>query len=53
MVLVASVLSLGLSVSGVLFFGTGVPSIVTEAMGLIAVASAFVAICSAEAQFAG
>ena len=52
MVLGASFTTLGLSAGGLLFFGAGAPALITEAWGLVAVLSAFVAICSAEARFA-
>jgi len=52
MILGASFTSLGAAAGGLLFFGSGVPPLVSEALALLAVASAFVAICSAEARFA-
>jgi hypothetical protein len=52
MVLGASFTSLGLAAGGLLFFGAGAPPLFVDLLALVAVASAFVAICSAEARFA-
>jgi hypothetical protein len=52
MILGASFTSLGIAAGGLLFFGAGVPPFVADILALVAVASAFVAICSAEARFA-
>jgi hypothetical protein len=52
MVLGASLTSLAVTASGLLFFGSGAPPLLVDAMALVAVASAFVTICSAEARFA-
>ncbi|NNM73174.1 hypothetical protein [Enterovirga aerilata] len=52
MVVGASFTSLGLAAGALLFFGPGASPLLAEILGLVAVASAFVAICSAEARFA-
>jgi hypothetical protein len=52
MVLGASFTSLGLSAGGLLLFGSGAPPLLVDALALVAVASAFLTICSAEARFA-
>ncbi len=52
MLLGASLTCLAVTASGLLFFGNGAPPLLVDAMALIAVASAFLTICSAEARFA-
>ena len=52
MLLGSSFTSLGLALSGLLFYGAAAPPLITETLCIVAVASAFVAICSAEARFA-
>ena len=52
MVLGASFTSLAVAAGGLLFFGAAVPPFLSDTLVLLGVASAFVAICSAEAHFA-
>ena len=50
MILGASFLALGLSAGGLLLFGAAASPLLTEILALVAVGSAFVTICSAEAR---
>jgi hypothetical protein len=52
MIVGVSFASLGLAAAGLVFLGSSAPPFLIDTLGLVAVASAFVAICSAEARFA-
>jgi hypothetical protein len=52
MLLGASFTSLGLSAGGLLLFGSVAPPLLSELLGVVAVASTFMTICCAEARFA-
>lgn len=53
MVLGASLAALGLSAGSIVLFGTAVSPLILEVFAVFGVGSAFVAICSAEAQASG
>ncbi|MGA0595769.1 hypothetical protein [Enterovirga sp. CN4-39] len=52
MMLGASFTSFAISLAGLVLFGSSMSSLGTEILGVLAVTSGFVAICSAEARFA-